>query len=514
MSILFSEIVAHISKHGIVQVVNPDLQTSYRQVRMLSRQRVEMAPGTLYIGDASLVPESLVRSREVGLILTQCGAFRFSTLQGNAVEVSTDADLPEVLNDVLEALNARRRTADSSAALLACLVEGKGLRDLIQLGAELLGNPVSLVDSTGKLLVISDQGAIQDTDLTPEGYLKQEKYSTFRTYKFTKRVNESPTPIVVNFDHAEMPRMIIGRIAIRNAIVGHLAVTEMKRPFADDDVDIVKVLIDVISSQAQVDRFHLLMAGIHHEYFILDLLQDKQNSPTTVEERVQSLQWDAYSDFYVAVISIPRKDDAFYLVEYLRTRLAYLFPFSKSAYYEENVVLVIYRDQRVVDIATKLSTLLFENNLAAGISLRFPSIMDLKRHYEQARRALSIGRLLKSAERTFAYDDFYIYDLLTIINRNAELKDFCHPSIGQLRTFDEANGTDYYDTLVEYLMNNANMAQVARNLHIHRNTLYHRLRKISEITGLDLESGDAHLKLLLSSKIMELFDMRSELALS
>jgi len=47
----------------------------------------------------------------------------------------------------------------------------------------------------------------------------------------------------------------------------------------------------------------------------------------------------------------------------------------------------------------------------------------------------------------------------------------------------------------------------AKKLHIHRNTLYHRLKKISEITNMDLDSGDDYLKLLLSFKIMELYSI-------
>jgi DNA-binding PucR family transcriptional regulator len=125
---------------------------------------------------------------------------------------------------------------------------------------------------------------------------------------------------------------------------------------------------------------------------------------------------------------------------------------------------------------------------------------------------LSIGELINQEQRIFLYDDLYLYDLLTIVHRHANLKDFCHPGIDTILSYDNENGTDYYATLFEYVMGSANLAQVAKTLHIHRNTLYNRIKKISEITELDLENGDNILKLLLSFKIMDLYSISSEIS--
>jgi PucR family transcriptional regulator, proline-responsive transcriptional activator len=513
MSVMFSEVILKISKHGIVQVVNDHLETTYQGARLLTEALPNFVPETIYIGEASLVPDSIHHRRDLGLILINNCNFNFSLLQGNAAELPPGTDLIRLFNDVLDVLNIRRRIVDGSLTLLNCLVQGKSLNDIIRIGGEIIGNPISLVDYTGKLLAVSNPQAISSADLTPEGYLKQETYSIFRTYNFTKKVNESLVPILVDFDHAEMPRMIVGKIFIRNKIVGHLAAVENEKPFTDDDIEIVKVLIDVVTSAIQQNDYYLLMAGIHHEYFILDLLQEKHDNPRTIEDKVKSLKWDAYSDFCVIAINIPRKDDAFFFVEFLRTRLGNIFPFSKSIYYDENVILVIYKDWKTQEITKKLDTILLENNLAAGISLKFSSIIDLKRHYEQAKHALSIGKLLNKDEHVFLYDDLYIYDLLTVINGHINLKDFCHPGIEKILKFDEMHGTDYYKTLFEYLMSGANMAQVAKKLYIHRNTLYHRLQKISELTEMNLDNGDDYLKLLLSFKIMELTNISSDMAI-
>lgn len=514
MSIAFSEIIAGISEYKLIQTVNDHLNASYLRGQLLTDRQTHFFPGTIYVGKASQVLFELHQQEDIGLILINDCKFDFSKLKGNAAELPLKTDLFSLFNDVLDLLNNKRKIIESSAALLNCLVQGMGLNDIINISAKLVGNTVSLVDYTGKQLAVSDIQEANSTSrvgMTPDGYPTQEIYSIFRSNKYTKRVNESSVPILVDSDHPEIPRMIVGKIAFRNKIVGHLAIIENEQPITEDDIEIAKVLVDVIAAIVQKDNYYLLMAGIQHEYFILDLIQENHDNPTTIEDRVRSLQWDGYKDFYVVTISIPRKSDEYFFVEYLRTRLGHIFPFSKSIYHDENVILVIYKEQDVQEILKKIESILVENNLAAGISLRFSFIVDLKRHYEQAKQALGIGKLLNKDDNVFLYDDLYMYDLLSILNRNANLKDFCHPGIEKIIKYDNDNGTDYYKTLFEYLMGSANMAQVAKKLHIHRNTLYHRINKISEITDLNLDDGDDYLKILLSFKIIELYNVSSDL---
>ena len=313
MSIVFPEIVTRISAHKLITLVNNHLNNAYYRAQLLSNQTTSYISGTIYVGEASSVTPEVLQRDDIGLILINDCEFDFSRFAGNAAEYPPETDLTDLLNDVLDVLDAKRKIQNSSAALLYSILEGKGLNDIIQIGAEITGKPVSLVDYTGKLLAVSNQQEISEVDLTPEGYLTQETYSIFRTHNFTKKVNESPVPVLLDIDHPEIPRMIVGRISIQDKIVGHLAVLENDQHFAEEDLEIAKVLIDVIAAEVQRNDYYLVMAGIHHEYFILDLLQEKHDNPTSIEDRVRSLQWDSYNDFFVVTINIPRKDERFFL---------------------------------------------------------------------------------------------------------------------------------------------------------------------------------------------------------
>ena len=52
---------------------------------------------------------------------------------------------------------------------------------------------------------------------------------------------------------------------------------------------------------------------------------------------------------------------------------------------------------------------------------------------------------------------------------------------------DEEKNTEFYDTLKTYFLCGHNAVETANILHIHRNTLIYRLKKIRELTGMDIE---------------------------
>jgi DNA-binding PucR family transcriptional regulator len=61
-------------------------------------------------------------------------------------------------------------------------------------------------------------------------------------------------------------------------------------------------------------------------------------------------------------------------------------------------------------------------------------------------------------------------------------------------------------TVASYLAHAGSGPAAADDLHIHRTTLYYRLSKITELTGLDLGNGSTRLALHLGITMMSLMD--------
>ncbi len=64
-----------------------------------------------------------------------------------------------------------------------------------------------------------------------------------------------------------------------------------------------------------------------------------------------------------------------------------------------------------------------------------------------------------------------------------------------LVTHDEEDGTDYVATLVNLMDAFGNSSIVAKKMHLHPNTIRYRIRRITEITGVNLSDGTARLSL-------------------
>ena len=72
----------------------------------------------------------------------------------------------------------------------------------------------------------------------------------------------------------------------------------------------------------------------------------------------------------------------------------------------------------------------------------------------------------------------------------------CASSIRILEKIDQEKGSDYFNTLREYIRSNCQPVLAAKALFLHRGTLTYRLNKIQELTDLNLDDRDTILSLI------------------
>ena len=87
--------------------------------------------------------------------------------------------------------------------------------------------------------------------------------------------------------------------------------------------------------------------------------------------------------------------------------------------------------------------------------------------------------------------------LASVLRKGAEAG-AAHPALALLRAYDAAHGSALTETLGTLLRHNCGYTETAAALFIHRSTLLYRLRRIQELTALDLEDPDTRLYLQLS----------------
>jgi sugar diacid utilization regulator/putative methionine-R-sulfoxide reductase with GAF domain len=138
--------------------------------------------------------------------------------------------------------------------------------------------------------------------------------------------------------------------------------------------------------------------------------------------------------------------------------------------------------------------------LRAGISRLAGSPDALRSALHEAERAMSATGGLRGGVAVF--DELGILQFLLAPTSGEELERFARSVLGALVNYDEKRGTELVATLEAYLDSGCSVAEAARRLHLHQKSLRYRLKRIFELTGLDLESREERLRAELALRVL------------
>ena len=108
-----------------------------------------------------------------------------------------------------------------------------------------------------------------------------------------------------------------------------------------------------------------------------------------------------------------------------------------------------------------------------------------------------------------AFEQTGAYRLLlsTMSENPAELQRFYAETVEPLVAYDEQYETELVRTLESFLEADGNVAGTAQRLFTHRHTIYYRLERVRELSGLDVSSSDGREKLSLGLKAMRVLGL-------
>jgi hypothetical protein len=114
-------------------------------------------------------------------------------------------------------------------------------------------------------------------------------------------------------------------------------------------------------------------------------------------------------------------------------------------------------------------------------------------------------------EGALAFEQTGAYRLLlsTMSENPLELQRFYAETVEPLVAYDEQYETDLVQTLETFLDADGNVAGTAQRLFTHRHTIYYRLERVRELSGLDVGSSDGREKLSLGLKAMRVLGIAS-----
>lgn len=129
-------------------------------------------------------------------------------------------------------------------------------------------------------------------------------------------------------------------------------------------------------------------------------------------------------------------------------------------------------------------------------------LVELRRELEDVVRVLDSPGTPRSAGRVVGTKEVnaaLLLDQLEHVLRSRPR--LVHPGVRELLKNDAASGTEYRASLCAYFAATGDVALAARTLNVHPNTLRYRIKRATELFGLDFSTGDEQLALWVQLRV-------------
>jgi PucR C-terminal helix-turn-helix domain/GGDEF-like domain len=166
-------------------------------------------------------------------------------------------------------------------------------------------------------------------------------------------------------------------------------------------------------------------------------------------------------------------------------------------------VLALRRESAIAAVCQQLARLA---TARIGVSQMFPGLESAPRALGEARVACLAAA--PNSRQLIRYEQDPVAILLASAPDASKV--FAHAVLQPVLAQPAADRAVLLETLRSWFAENGSTSAAAAELHVHRNTVRYRLRRIEEITGQDLADPGAAARLLLALEACAIFDLANE----
>lgn len=368
--------------------------------------------------------------------------------------------------------------------------------------SEIIGNPVEIYDKNYNLM-ISTFKETQDVKSEPELIVHKDGQGQLFTEKFLDKPD-------VNV------KGVIFEISALGNTKSYLSVLEQNKPV--DEMDLLAVE-NACTNIALIMARKIAIKEVEERFMnniVDDLINGVEILNDSLLERANIAGIDLFCSYTIIVLKLHCSLD---LIKYsLKKQLGYFVTKYKGIYSLKTDHVIIFVNTKEVEKLEKKRNVSLKDEVgriadhitgqesshcfSAGIGNEAKNFEGIRKSYEQAINALTIGEEIDKEGFIQTYDELGIYKIISDISNQGDISKYIPQSILKIIKADEAKNSLLLDTLRVYLKNNQHIKLTANELFIHPKTVSYRLEQIKEIGGIDLKNTEELLEIQFALKIL------------
>lgn len=151
-----------------------------------------------------------------------------------------------------------------------------------------------------------------------------------------------------------------------------------------------------------------------------------------------------------------------------------------------------------------------DTGTSLGVGRPHTGVVGIRTSFREAEQALAMGRRVVGPGRVVSFADLGLHRLLFAVSGQPELADFYEDTVGPLVEYDRRTGADLMATLDAFFGALGSPTETAQRMHLHRNTVLYRLRRVEEIGRLKLDDAPTRLNLQLCLRIRDVLHISDQ----
>lgn len=414
---------------------------------------------------------------------------------------------PQALLDAL--LDIFERCREMEARIDELVYRNADPRQLCELGAELLENPLCIHDDWFVMVARSSELA----EVMPPDYVMSSSKEFIPRAIVEDFKNDGD--YLETYVHRDARLWDAAPLGLRclyanlwegSVYRGRLLVVQHRRGFRKLDYTLAELLAQralmlLDRRRTGQDRAYRSMDDV-----VLDLLNGRSPQPQEEGQLLAMLGWKRDERLLCMRLESQMQSEAGVVDHALHSDLFQVFPQGYILFSGHQQCVLLNLDRQALTLPMlrhRLSPLCRDYCLYAGISSPVRGTGELHIAYLQSRVALEKAFQLGGERWAIPFSDCALEYMLGRTREAMPLRHLVAPELNTLIEHDRQKGTQYYQTLRAYLLNEREITRTAEALIIHRTTLLYRLRKMQSVASIDLDDPKRRLDLLISLWILD-----------